>query len=377
MSEENANLQLEIFGRVQGVNFRQNMIRKAKELSLKGFVANKDDGSVVAEAEGPIGDLQKLLEWSQKGVFPARITGMTFHWGEYKGKYKEFGVERKGESFLIDNIKGVINLGKRALNPHETMNIPEHVVIIPDGNRRWARSKGWKAYVGHRKGIEHDKMSGIFEEAQKMGVKYLTLWGFSTENWDRDEKEIEFLWDLFKKNIEKWGSEFEKKQIKFTHLGRKDRLPKDLVKMMTDLEKNTYNNKKLSFQLCLDYGGRDDIVRAINTLIKEGKENITEKDLDFYLDTKGDIPNPDLIIRTSGEQRTSGIFAYQGAYAELYFTDKHFPDFKANDLKLAVMDYSARTRRFGGTSKNDLTNVNEDSLIDPDEEKTETSLGLA
>jgi undecaprenyl diphosphate synthase len=154
-------------------------------------------------------------------------------------------------------------------------------------------------------------------------------------------------------------------------MGRKDRLPADVIEMMNDLEQQTAENTKLSFQLCLDYGGRDDLVRAFNKMLEAGVAAADEKLISDYLDSRG-IPDPDLIIRTSGEKRTSGIMAYQATYAELYFTDVYFPDFDVEQFNRAILDYSARVRRFGGTAKEDLRGIDLNKLYDPEHPKLHT-----
>ena len=162
--------------------------------------------------------------------------------------------------------------------------------------------------------------------------------------------------------------EFEKEEIRFRHLGRKDRLSEDIVEGLETLEEKTKNLSKLNFQLCMDYGGRNEIVRAVNGMIKDGVQEVSEELFSKYLDTTN-LPDPDFVIRTSGEKRTSGIMPYQAAYAELYFTDVPFPEFGAEEFKRALLEYSGRVRRFGGTAGRDLKNINEDALVDPDKEE--------
>lgn len=245
-------------------------------------------------------------------------------------------------------------------------NIPTHVVIIPDGNRRWARSKGWLSYVGHRKAAQQERVLELFFTSKKFGIKYLSVWGFSTENWERDKKEVDEIFKVVDKLLSKLENLFIKENIRFRHLGKKDRLPKDLYNRIKSLEDITKDYNALNFNLLLDYGGRVSIVEAVNKILQKGYSRITEKDLQENLETNG-IPDPDLIIRTSGEKRTSGIYAFEGTYAELYFTDTLFPDFGSEEFRLALEDYSRRIRRFGGTSKKDLSKLKTVKLIDPDQ----------
>jgi len=224
--------------------------------------------------------------------------------------------------------------------------VPLHLAIIPDGNRRWARSNGLAASMGHRKAGSREHMKELLEESRRLGIRYISFWGLSPENWKRDKKEIDSLFDIILESVEFLRSECEKNKIRFRHIGRKDRIPKKLADELRKLEEKTAGNEEFNIQLCLDYGGRDEIVRAVNKAVKEGKE-VDEESFKKFLDT-ADIPDPDLIVRTSVEKRLSGYFAYQGTYAELYFTGVHFPDFRGKDLRKAVEEYKKRKRTFGG-----------------------------
>lgn len=224
--------------------------------------------------------------------------------------------------------------------------IPIHVSIIPDGNRRWAVSKGLEKVKGYSK-VDYNHLESLIFEAKEMGVKYLSLWFFSTENWKRPKSEISFLFDHFLKNSEKLLEGAIKNKIKIRHLGRKDRLPRNVTEDLELLESKTNEFEDFTVLICMDYGGRDELVRSINKLMKSGVDKVEYEDIEKYLDSKG-IPDPDLIIRTSGEKRLSGFMPYQSAYSEFYFADIHFPDFTANELRKAIEDYSGRKRRLGG-----------------------------
>jgi len=360
----NKELKITISGRVQGVYFRQRISGFAESLGITGVVENKKDGSVVITAQGRETALEELLHWVQKDPFPVKVTGMSYAWQEVKKKYDGFKVKKKLD-FIADHARGFLNLGKEVIH-EKPINVPRHVIIIPDGNRRWAREKGWHPWVGHRRAVEFDRLMGLFNESKDIGVKYLTFWAFSTENWNRDEKEIDEIFSLIRKGAKKITDSMIKEGIKFTHLGRRDRLPKDVLKIMDELAEITKDHDKLFFQLCLDYNGRDDIVRAFEKMKADDVQDVNEAVVSEYLDSTG-IPDPDLIIRTSGERRTSGIMAYQAAYAELYFTNVYFPDFDADQFKRAILDYSQRTRRFGGTvKKEDIKKISGKVLKDPD-----------
>jgi undecaprenyl diphosphate synthase len=185
-------------------------------------------------------------------------------------------------------------------------------------------------------------------QCRDWGVSVLTFWGFSTENWDRSETEIRFLMDLFTDLIKRNVPELERNDVRFRHLGRRDRIPERLRKAIEDAERRTRGFSGYHFNLCLDYGGRDEIVRAVRRIMEEGirPDAITEQTLSERLDTAG-LPEPDLIVRTSGELRLSGILPYQSVYSEFAFVDKHFPDMTADVLREVFEDYSGRERRFG------------------------------
>jgi undecaprenyl diphosphate synthase len=228
-----------------------------------------------------------------------------------------------------------------------TEKIPVHIALIPDGNRRWAKLHKLEASAGHKKAGSYEHIKDLFDAARNLGVKYLSFWGFSTENWKRDEKEIDAIFELVSKAVKEWRKEAIENKIRFRHIGRKDRLPKNLIEEIDKLEKETKDNEDFNVQICLDYGGRDEIVRAVNKIIEKGEKSIDEKKFNDYLDTNG-IPEPDLIIRTSGEKRTSGFMPFQSAYSEWYFADVHFPDFDACELKKAISEFGKRKRTFGG-----------------------------
>lgn len=226
------------------------------------------------------------------------------------------------------------------------LTVLKHIAIIPDGNRRWAKEKGLAVFAGHKKSAGFDNVVPIIEEARKLGVRYFTLWGLSTENWKRPQKELKFLFKLINKFSEDFGNYAINNKIRFRHIGRKDRLPKKTVEIFTEMEEKTKDFKEFNVQIALDYGGRDEIMRAVNLALKSGKKKIGEKEFRGFLGNE-DIPDPEMILRTSGEMRTSGFFSFQGDYAELFFIDKYFPDFSPRDLKKSVEEFFKRKRNFG------------------------------
>ena len=223
---------------------------------------------------------------------------------------------------------------------------PNHVAIILDGNRRWAKERDLPTFFGHRKGMENAKKIVLY--AQRVGVKVITMFAFSTENWSRSEKEVNYLMKLFENYLDKYIGDYHKRGVKFRHIGSPERLPTSLQKKIKNAIELTKNNKGIIANLALNYGGRDEIKRAVQKLISKGvkTEEITLDLIGANLDTAG-LPDPDFIIRTSGEQRTSGFLIWQGAYSELYFPKVHWPDFNEKEFDKAIVEYNKRQRRFG------------------------------
>ena len=237
---------------------------------------------------------------------------------------------------------------KKIVLPKNTI-VPNHIAVILDGNRRWARSRGMQTLEGHKAGFEAGHR--IAKAAREWGVHTFTVWGLSTENWDRSPKELAYLMKLYWKMVETVEKEAKKDDIRFVHLGRKDRIPKSLALYIKSLEQKTKNNKTHVFNAAIDYGGRDEIIRATKKIIDAGvtSDKLDEDTFASYLDT-GDqpYPNVDLFIRTSGEQRTSGFLPWQLNYAEFHWEIDHLPDMTPRKLADIILDYSRRRRRFGG-----------------------------
>ena len=234
------------------------------------------------------------------------------------------------------------------------MNIPQHVAIILDGNGRWAKAKGMPRNYGHAQGSKN--VEKICEEAWCMGIKYLTVYAFSTENWNRPKEEVNALMKLLRNYMKTCLKTAAKNDMKVRVIGDITKLDEDIQKRILELEEATKNNGGLNFQIAINYGSRDEITRAVRALaedVKKGKlmpEEVNETCIEKYLDTH-DIPDPDLLIRTSGEVRISNFLLWQIAYSELYFTSIHWPDFREEQLYEAIVDYQHRERRFGKTSE--------------------------
>ena len=230
------------------------------------------------------------------------------------------------------------------------MNIPKHIAIILDGNGRWAKAKGLPRKYGHIEGAKTVEV--ICEEAYKMGVQYLTVYAFSTENWNRPKDEVDALMTLLRNYMKTCLKTAEKNRMCVRVLGDKTGLDDDIRNRIDELEKATVNNDGLHFQIALNYGGRDEIVRAMKNIagkVKNGElnpEEITEEMISDNLDTKG-IPEPDLLIRTCNEQRISNFLLWQLAYTEFYFTKVAWPDFSKEELTKAIEAYNKRDRKYG------------------------------
>lgn len=230
------------------------------------------------------------------------------------------------------------------------MSVPKHVAIILDGNGRWARAKGLPRTAGHVQGAR--TVEDICEIAWNMGIQYLTVYAFSTENWSRPQDEVDTLMNLLRSYMKNCLKRAQKNNMCVRVLGDKSRLDTDIREKIADLEEATRDNTGLHFQIAINYGGRDELVRAVRRLAQDAAdgrlvpEDINEERLAGTLDTAG-LPDPDLLIRTSGEQRISNYMLWQLAYTEFYFTDVPWPDFNKKELEKAVEAYQKRDRRYG------------------------------
>jgi len=230
------------------------------------------------------------------------------------------------------------------------LEVPNHIVIMPDGDRRWARNKGLSASDGHKAGIQN--MIKLAQTARDWGIHTVSAWGLSTENWhERPKQEVDLLMKGIYKAMVAYYEDMQRDGVRFVHLGRKDRLPKFLLDKIAEIEEKTINNTRHVFNVGLDYNGWDELVRVTQKIVAEGisAEKIDRKLIDAHMDTAGQpYPYIDLYIRTSGEQRTSGFMMWQADYAEYYWEPNYFPAFTPEMLRNAIIDYSRRRRRFGG-----------------------------
>ena len=236
----------------------------------------------------------------------------------------------------------------------EQENLPKHIAIIMDGNRRWARNKNLPVSLGHKEGAK--TLEKIVRYANKIGIKHITVYAFSTENWKRSQEEVSTLMGILRWYLKDCVKKSMKNNVRCRVIGRKEELSPDIVQSIENLEEKTKNNTGLNFTIAINYGGRDEITRAVKKIaadVKAGKINpddITEQTITDNLDTR-ELPDPDLLIRTSGEQRLSNYLPWQLAYTEFYFTDTYWPDFNKEELIKAFEKYNKRERRFGGVKE--------------------------
>ena len=237
------------------------------------------------------------------------------------------------------------------MNEIDEKKLPKHIAIILDGNRRWAKNNGLTTLQGHTEGF--DNLERIAKFANKIGIKYLTVYAFSTENWKRSKDEVTWLMRIFKNNLDRYLDKKDTEDIRIRIIGEKDNIPKELEPRIEKIMEKTKNNTGLTLNICFNYGGRAELVHAckeICKMVKDGKIDIKDINEDLISNsiyTAGQ-PDPDLMIRTSKELRTSNFLPWQLTYTEFYFPDKFWPEFKEDDLIEAIKVYQGRNRRFGG-----------------------------
>lgn len=242
------------------------------------------------------------------------------------------------------------------LNGIDNLIVPRHIAIIMDGNGRWAKERGKGRTWGHKEGGK--VLKNICKDASELGVKYITVYAFSTENWLRPEEEVSFLMDLLRQYLKDSLKTSKKDNICVRVIGNREGLPPDILKSILELEATSSQYTGLRLQIALNYGGRDEIVRCFKSIFNDLKtkrvesDEIDEKFIEKHLDTAG-IPDPDLMIRTSGEIRLSNFLLWQLAYSEFYFTQKYWPDFTKEDLIKAIVFFNQKERRFGGLGNED------------------------
>ena len=233
----------------------------------------------------------------------------------------------------------------------KTLKIPRHVAIILDGNGRWAKKRGLPRNMGHVEGCK--TVEQTVEDAARLGIEYLTVYGFSTENWKRSAEEVGALMQLFRYYMKRLLKVAKKNNVRVIMIGERSRFDEDIIEGLNRLEEETKDNTRMTFTIAVNYGSRDEITRAVRRMMTDcqagrlSPEDVDESVIAGYLDTR-ELPDPDLLIRTSGEQRLSNYLLWQLAYTEFYFTDVLWPDFNKEELVKAIEKYNGRDRRFGG-----------------------------
>lgn len=234
----------------------------------------------------------------------------------------------------------------------KNQNMPGHIAVIMDGNGRWAKMRGLPRSEGHKRGVE--RLREILEAAKEAGIEVLSVYAFSIENWMRPEQEVSVIMNLLETALKNDLLTFMKEGVRFRVIGNRQKLSPGTRSIIEAVEQETSGNKGITLQCALSYGGRDEIIRAVKKLATSGAapESITEESLSALLDTSGQ-PDPDLIIRTSGEQRLSNFLLWQSAYSEFYFTSTLWPDFTKEEFLEAIHEYQSRSRRFGAVDSNE------------------------
>ena len=256
---------------------------------------------------------------------------------------------------LAPNLKGVVAMVAALKTEEEILSpalqhVPKHIAIIMDGNGRWAKARGLPRAEGHRQGTEN--LRRIIRACVEFGVEVLTIYAFSTENWRRPALEVRLLMTILQTVIQRELQELSDNGVQIRHIGKLERIAPALQKEILHACEYTKNNHRLILNVAFNYGGRDEIVHAIQQIVRDGipADQISEDTVNRYMYT-GDLPDPDLVIRTSGELRLSNFLIWQAAYAEYYFTDTYWPDFDKSELYKAIEEYARRTRRFGKTDE--------------------------
>ncbi len=222
--------------------------------------------------------------------------------------------------------------------------LPTHIAFIMDGNGRWAKKRSMPRNYGHKVGVE--SLGTIIKHSLELGIKVVSFYAFSTENWNRPKEEVDEIFRLMAEAIEKKQQWFVDNNVRFVTMGDLSRLDKNLQEMLECLKQTTKDNSSMTVNIAINYGGRDEIVRAVNKMLKEGIKSIDEKGFSSYLDTAL-LPDPDFVVRTSGELRLSNFMLYQNAYAEFYFPKTYWPDFREKEMDEAIIEFQHRERKFG------------------------------
>jgi len=333
-------------GRVQGVTYRKYVKNIAEGFGYKGFVQNEKDGSVKIFLQDQDDNFDEFLSQIKIGNKFSRVDSLEISDITTAEQYDNFAII-KNNNIIFDQANSMKNLIKTILKTPEIIKQPlRHIALIPDGNRRWAKAKGLPNVIGHKVSSDFEHILDFTNVCTKYNVEFITIWAFSTENWKRPQEEVDYLMDLLIERVVEGKAILMKNNVKFLWLGNAEKLSKKILDNIKMLEETTKDNSGVTIQLALNYGGRDEIVSAVNEVIKTGVKKVTEEDLNAIIN-KTNIPNPDMIVRTGGENRLSGFMLYSCGYSELFFTKTLFPDFGPKELEELIKEYFHRTRNFG------------------------------
>lgn len=326
--------EITIKGKVQGVYFRKNTKKKADELKITGYVRNEKDGAVFVHAEGTQSKLLNFIKWCSIGEGKAEVEEIKCSWIKPTGVYSSFEVINPIESAV--NILSNIILTSTHQIPKDTI-IPKHLAIIPLGTRRWARNRNIDVLKGYT--VAAQAINDLLECLPSANIKYLTILALSQDIWKLPTKEIEAVLNDLDIWIKELKPTLQKNQIRFSTIGRTNRLPKSIRQNIETLEKHTKNNKKLIFTFGIDYSGRDEILRTYNKAIQKDLPSMDDKSFVQFCDT-ANIPDPDILVVTGGRRSVNDFLLWQINRTHIHFTSKDFPDFTCDDLKEIVIEYS-------------------------------------
>jgi undecaprenyl diphosphate synthase len=338
---------LVVKGRVQGVTYRKFVKELADTYGYFGYVQNQSDGSVFVLITNPDKYFEKFVERISIGskfsiVNSIKISSDT----TIQETFSNFSII-KSNNIILDQANSMKNLIKTILQKPEINDKPiHHIAIIPDGNRRWAKAKGLPVVIGHKVSSDFAHILDFLEVGKKYNIDFVTIWAFSTENWKRPIEEVDYLMKLLIDRVVEGKEILMEKNIVFKWLGNPDKLSDEILKDIKMLEDSTKNNTGMTIQLALNYGGRDEIISAVNRTLDLGIKKVTDEEFDKILNVNN-IPNPDIIVRTGGENRLSGFMLFNCGYSELFFTKTLFPDFGTLELESIIKEYYNRKRNFG------------------------------
>jgi len=334
-------MEIKICSSVKNTSFKKEIVHKATELGITGFISTEEEHTSFIHAEGFAQALQNLLSWVSKGAHTSNDRQLTVTWENPTKVYEKFAIAK----YMIPsvNIPGSPQSTEleKETNIPKAFSPPKHVALIPRGSYIWAKLRHLDQSKGYQ--VTAQALSGLIPTLQELKIKYFSVIIFSSLSWKLPTKEVRNLLDLIYRWIDSFQPILNKNKIKFTTIGRKDRLPAKLVELIKKIENNTKNNKKMNIVFAIDYSGRDEILRCINTLIDKKLPRVDEKSFSTALDTSG-IPDPEIIITTAGKLSLDDFLPWQSIKSMIYSSSKYFPDFTPEDLKEILVKYFKRTK---------------------------------